>query len=95
MILTGAIYICTETAFPSERLQQLLKNSDLAKTHSVNGDVIFVSHIATVVIKILHYYNWRITQYIDYTVNYTSIMNVKGRIGIVSATQGSSINECS
>lgn len=55
LILTGAIYICTETAFPSERLQQLLKNSDIAKTHSVNGDVIFVNHIATVVIKILHY----------------------------------------
>ncbi|XP_011165939.1 DNA repair protein XRCC3 isoform X2 [Solenopsis invicta] len=44
----GAIYICTEAAFPSKRLQQLLENSKIAKTHSVNGDVIFVSHIATI-----------------------------------------------
>ncbi|XP_072766161.1 DNA repair protein XRCC3 [Anoplolepis gracilipes] len=44
----GAIYICTETVFPSERLQQLLQNSELAKAHSVNGDVIFVTHIATI-----------------------------------------------
>jgi len=44
----GAIYICTETAFPSKRLQQLLENSEIAKTYSVTGDVIFVSHIATI-----------------------------------------------
>ncbi|KAM0735906.1 DNA repair protein XRCC3 [Formica fusca] len=44
----GAIYICTETAFPSKRLQQLLHNSEIAKAHSVNGDVIFVTHIATI-----------------------------------------------
>ncbi|XP_012525083.1 DNA repair protein XRCC3 [Monomorium pharaonis] len=44
----GAIYICTETAFPSKRLQQLLRNSEIAKTHSVNGDVILVNHIATI-----------------------------------------------
>ncbi|XP_024873415.1 DNA repair protein XRCC3-like isoform X1 [Temnothorax curvispinosus] len=44
----GAIYICTETAFPSKRLQQLLENSEIAKTHPVNGDVIFVSHVATI-----------------------------------------------
>lgn len=49
---TGAIYICTETAFPSERLQQLLQNSEIAKAYSVNGDVIFVNHIATIVITI-------------------------------------------
>lgn len=54
MVLTGAIYICTETAFPSKRLQQLLDNSEIAKTHSVNGDVIFVSHVATIVIKIYY-----------------------------------------
>jgi len=53
-MLIGAIYICTETAFPSKRLQQLLENSEIAKTHSVNGDVIFVSHIATTVIKIYY-----------------------------------------
>ncbi|KYQ58012.1 DNA repair protein XRCC3 [Trachymyrmex zeteki] len=44
----GAIYICTETAFPSKRLQQLLKKSEIAKTHSVNGDVILVDHIVTI-----------------------------------------------
>ncbi|XP_018397508.1 PREDICTED: DNA repair protein XRCC3-like [Cyphomyrmex costatus] len=44
----GAIYICTESAFPSKRLQQLLEKSEIAKTHSVNGDVIFVTHIATI-----------------------------------------------
>lgn len=50
---TGAIYICTETAFPSKRLQQLLDNSEIIKTHSVNGDAIFVNHVATTVIIIL------------------------------------------
>ena len=55
LMLTGAIYICTETAFPSKRLQQLLTKSEIAKTHSVNGDVILVGHIATSVIKILYY----------------------------------------
>ncbi|KAL6260389.1 hypothetical protein P5V15_007917 [Pogonomyrmex californicus] len=44
----GAIYICTETAFPSKRLQQLLKKSEITKAHSVTGDVIFVTHIATI-----------------------------------------------
>ncbi|XP_020283519.1 DNA repair protein XRCC3-like [Pseudomyrmex gracilis] len=43
----GAIYICTETAFPSKRLQQLLQSSEIAKSHPVNGDVIFVNHVAT------------------------------------------------
>ncbi|XP_012221734.1 DNA repair protein XRCC3-like [Linepithema humile] len=43
----GAIYISTETAFPSKRLQQLLDNSEITKTHSVTGDVIFVNHVAT------------------------------------------------
>ncbi|XP_070164724.1 DNA repair protein XRCC3 isoform X2 [Polyergus mexicanus] len=37
-----------ETAFPSKRLQQLLHNSEIPKAHSVNGDVIFVTHIATI-----------------------------------------------
>jgi len=54
LMLIGAIYICIGTAFPSKRLQQLLENSEIAKTHSVNGDVIFVSHIATIVIKIYY-----------------------------------------
>lgn len=54
-MLTGAIYICTETAFPSKRLQQLLRNSEIVKTHSVNGDVIFVNHIATIVNIILKF----------------------------------------
>lgn len=54
LMLTGAIYICTETAFPSKRLQQLLKKSEIAKTHSVNGDVILVDHIVTIVIKIYY-----------------------------------------
>ncbi|KYN00846.1 DNA repair protein XRCC3 [Cyphomyrmex costatus] len=54
----GAIYICTESAFPSKRLQQLLEKSEIAKTHSVNGDVIFVTHIATIVIKKLYLKNW-------------------------------------
>lgn len=56
---TGAIYICTETAFPSKRLQQLLDNSEITKTHSVTGDVIFINHVATIVIIlqfILEYY---------------------------------------
>ncbi|EZA60948.1 DNA repair protein XRCC3 [Ooceraea biroi] len=44
----GAIYICTETAFPSRRLQQLIENSEIAKTYSTSGDVIFVNHIATI-----------------------------------------------
>ncbi|KAL0124768.1 hypothetical protein PUN28_006552 [Cardiocondyla obscurior] len=44
----GAIYICTESAFPSKRLQQLLEHSEIAKAHSVNGDVILVKHIATI-----------------------------------------------
>ncbi|XP_029160029.1 DNA repair protein XRCC3-like isoform X2 [Nylanderia fulva] len=39
--------LAAETSFPSERLQQLLQNSEIAKTHSVNGDVIFVNHVAT------------------------------------------------
>ncbi|XP_018361714.1 PREDICTED: DNA repair protein XRCC3-like isoform X1 [Trachymyrmex cornetzi] len=43
----GAIYICTENAFPSKRMQQLLTKSEIAKTHSVNGDVILVGHVAT------------------------------------------------
>ncbi|XP_011153520.1 DNA repair protein XRCC3 isoform X2 [Harpegnathos saltator] len=43
----GAIYICTEALFPSKRLQQLIENSEIAKIHSVNGDVIFVDHAST------------------------------------------------
>jgi hypothetical protein len=50
IMLTGAIYICTETTFPSKRLQQLIENSEIAKTYSISGDVIFVIHIATIVI---------------------------------------------
>lgn len=44
----GAIYISTETAFPSKRLQQLMESSEIAKTYSISGDVIFVNHIATI-----------------------------------------------
>ncbi|XP_014487292.1 PREDICTED: DNA repair protein XRCC3-like [Dinoponera quadriceps] len=44
----GAIYICTEATFPSRRLQQLIENSEIAKTHSVSGDVIFVDHTSTI-----------------------------------------------
>lgn len=49
-MLTGAIYICTEGVFPSRRLQQLIQNSEIAKNHPVNGDVIFVDHASTIVI---------------------------------------------
>ncbi|XP_018349611.1 PREDICTED: DNA repair protein XRCC3-like isoform X3 [Trachymyrmex septentrionalis] len=44
-ITTGGLG--AETTFPSKRLQQLLTKSEIAKTHSVNGDVILVGHIAT------------------------------------------------
>lgn len=44
----GAIYICTEGVFPSRRLQQLIQNSEIAKNHPVNGDVIFVDHASTI-----------------------------------------------
>ncbi|XP_032666364.1 DNA repair protein XRCC3-like isoform X2 [Odontomachus brunneus] len=37
-----------EALFPSRRLQQLIENSEIAKTYSVNGDVIFVDHISTI-----------------------------------------------
>ncbi|XP_034933799.1 DNA repair protein XRCC3-like [Chelonus insularis] len=44
----GAIYICTESKFPSNRLQELLKFSPVAKQYKINGDVIFIEHISTV-----------------------------------------------
>lgn len=53
LISTGAIYICTQAPFPSRRLQQLIENSEIAKIYSVNGDVIFVDHISTIVIIVI------------------------------------------
>lgn len=47
--LSGAIYICTESVFPSKRLQNLLEESPIAKEHNLNGDLIFIEHISTVV----------------------------------------------
>ncbi|KAK0080121.1 hypothetical protein PV325_000427 [Microctonus aethiopoides] len=44
----GAIYICTESVFPSKRLQNLLEESPIAKEHNLNGDLIFIEHISTV-----------------------------------------------
>lgn len=53
LMSAGAIYICTEALFPSRRLQQLIENSEIAKTHSANGDIVYVDHVSTIVIIIL------------------------------------------
>ncbi|XP_043481383.1 DNA repair protein XRCC3-like [Leptopilina heterotoma] len=45
---SGAIYICTEAAFPTVRLQELLRKSHIAKNYSISGDRIFVQHIPAV-----------------------------------------------
>ncbi|XP_043287464.1 DNA repair protein XRCC3-like isoform X2 [Venturia canescens] len=44
----GAAYICTESAFPTRRLQQLLKSSELVTKHGASADKIFVEHVSTI-----------------------------------------------
>ncbi|XP_015185646.1 PREDICTED: DNA repair protein XRCC3-like isoform X2 [Polistes dominula] len=45
----GAIYICTESTFPSKRLYEFIKNLDAIKNYdNINGDIVFVEHIATI-----------------------------------------------
>ncbi|XP_046420421.1 DNA repair protein XRCC3-like isoform X1 [Neodiprion fabricii] len=41
----GAVYISTEGAFPSRRLQELLRESNLTKKFNVTADIIFVTTI--------------------------------------------------
>nr|XP_033325712.1 DNA repair protein XRCC3 isoform X1 [Megalopta genalis] len=43
----GAVYICTESIFPSRRLQQLIGQIEVIKHHGINGDLIFVEHVST------------------------------------------------
>ena len=51
--VSGAVYICTEDAFPSRRLQELFCSfppTFLAAQTSINfGDSIFIEHIGDVV----------------------------------------------
>lgn len=59
-IKLGAVYICTEDRFPSNRIQQMMANlrfkyqcdrTDMNELyHTDYGDNILISHIATVVI---------------------------------------------
>ncbi|XP_051162778.1 DNA repair protein XRCC3-like [Leptopilina boulardi] len=42
---SGAIYICTEAVFPSQRLNELLMKSHIAKKYYITGDIIFVEHV--------------------------------------------------
>ncbi|XP_034186332.1 DNA repair protein XRCC3 [Osmia lignaria lignaria] len=44
----GAVYICTESIFPSRRLQELIQKLDVTKKYGINGDLIFVEHISTI-----------------------------------------------
>ncbi|THK33085.1 DNA repair protein XRCC3 [Diachasma alloeum] len=44
----GVLYICTESVFPSKRLQELLKTSPISKKYKSTSDLIFVEHISTV-----------------------------------------------
>ncbi|XP_017767416.1 PREDICTED: DNA repair protein XRCC3-like [Eufriesea mexicana] len=44
----GAIYICTESIFPSRRLQELIQQLEIIKKYGVNGDLVFVEHISTI-----------------------------------------------
>ncbi|XP_053980799.1 DNA repair protein XRCC3-like [Hylaeus volcanicus] len=44
----GAVYICTESVFPSRRLQQLIQTLEATKKHGINGDLIFVEHVSTI-----------------------------------------------
>ena len=52
MINIGAIYICTESVFPSRRLQELIQKLEITKKYGINGDSVFVEHISTIVIII-------------------------------------------
>ncbi|XP_044009084.1 DNA repair protein XRCC3-like isoform X2 [Aphidius gifuensis] len=45
---TYTIYICTESIFPSKRLQELLKTSTISKSHKVSSDYILVEHVSKV-----------------------------------------------
>ncbi|XP_043787235.1 DNA repair protein XRCC3-like [Apis laboriosa] len=47
-LAAGAIYICTESIFPSRRLQELIQKLEITKKHGINGDLIFVEHISTI-----------------------------------------------
>ncbi|XP_076753302.1 DNA repair protein XRCC3 [Xylocopa sonorina] len=44
----GAVYICTESVFPSRRLQELIQKLEIAKKYEINGDSVFVEHISTI-----------------------------------------------
>ncbi|KAF3427780.1 hypothetical protein E2986_11124 [Frieseomelitta varia] len=44
----GAIYICTESVFPSRRLQELIQKLEITKKYGINGDSVFVEHISTI-----------------------------------------------
>ncbi|XP_058795276.1 DNA repair protein XRCC3-like [Phymastichus coffea] len=45
--LYGAAYICTEAAFPSNRLQQLFEKSPIAKKHLISNEMIFIEHVSS------------------------------------------------
>ncbi|KAG7199153.1 hypothetical protein KM043_018042 [Ampulex compressa] len=47
-LAAGAVYICTQSAFPSKRLQQLIERLEVIQGHQINGDKIFVQHICTI-----------------------------------------------
>ncbi|XP_035828255.1 DNA repair protein XRCC3 isoform X3 [Aplysia californica] len=42
----GAVYICTEDAFPSRRLQEIIKHNSSSESDRKFGDHIFVEHVA-------------------------------------------------
>ncbi|XP_076685113.1 DNA repair protein XRCC3 isoform X2 [Andrena cerasifolii] len=44
----GAVYICTESGFPSRRLQELIQKLEVTKKFGINGDIIFVEHVSTI-----------------------------------------------
>ncbi|CAK9802514.1 DNA repair protein XRCC3 [Anthophora quadrimaculata] len=44
----GAVYICTESIFPSRRLQELIQKLEVTKKYGINGDSVFVEHISTI-----------------------------------------------
>ncbi|XP_076246669.1 DNA repair protein XRCC3 [Calliopsis andreniformis] len=43
----GAVYICTQSIFPSRRLQELIQKLEITKKHGINGDKVFVEHAST------------------------------------------------
>lgn len=43
----GAVYVCTESIFPSRRLQELIQKLDVTKKYGINGDLVFVEHVST------------------------------------------------